>query len=876
MTDLEKIHERIERLKTDINHHNYRYHVLDSPEIGDAEYDLLVRELKQLEEQYPQFLTPDSPTQRVGAAPVEAFGVVAHRIPLLSLGNVFSEEELVTWHTRTARLLGEDRFDLVCEHKIDGLAVALTYVDGQLTTGATRGDGFRGENITQNLRTVRSIPLSLPGDAPPRLEVRGEVFLPRAGFNRLNQQRTREGQPPFANPRNAAAGSVRQLDPRITARRPLDIYIYMLGYADGKTVPDTHWEQLEYLKSLGFKINPNNTRLENTGQVGEYYQRWEHDRENMPYEADGIVIKVNSMERQRRLGSIGHEPRWAIAYKFPAVEETTVLKEIAISVGRTGTLNPYAILEPVSVGGVTIRQAALHNEDDIRRKDIREGDRVTVRRAGEVIPEVVGPILSKRTGIEKEYSLTDKLFNAEKGRPACPVCGAEIRRPEGEAMYYCTNTACPAQVQHGIELFVSRGAMDIRGIGESLIKTLAYDKKNLAKKMKKLSYHLANNAQRITKQLYGITKSIDTNRMFFENNQKSLLALTTDFQRHKKQMSRLANNLSDNTKLVVQIRRDSVALVPDIQRFAEQIYMLADAKPPKTKMVKQIKRASVALVPYVQRLTEKMNSLADSLATNTKLVEQMNDVLTSEPGTEHLQSRFRLLTAHVIGNLKMVDTIRNLAATAGVAVQDVGDLYGIKKEELVGLDRMGEKSVDNLLNAIKASKSRPLARLIVALGIRHVGGETAQLLANQFKDLDDLAGASDERLKTIPGIGPKIAGSITKFFEQKENWLVIEKLRDAGVWPERTPAEPEADISEPLSLAGLEFVITGKLETGSRQQAEERVRALGGTTRDNVTRKTNYLVVGEDPGGSKLTRARELEIKQITEEELLAILEKTT
>ncbi len=680
MTDQVQIQQRIEQLKTDINRHNHRYHVLDNPEISDAEYDRLVRELKHLEEQYPQFLTPDSPTQRVGAAPVEAFGVVEHRFPLLSLGNAFSDEELTAWHTRTSRLLGEEQFDLVCEHKIDGLAVALTYIDGQLTTGATRGDGFRGENITRNLKTIRSIPLSVPGDTPPRFEVRGEVFLPKAGFHRLNQERVREGQPPFANPRNAAAGSVRQLDPGITTRRPLDICIYMLGYAEGKPVPDTHWDQLDYLKSLGFKVNPNNIRLDSIKQVEEYYRRWVDDRESLPYEADGIVVKVNAIERQGRLGNIGHEPRWAIAYKFPAVEETTVLKEIGINVGRTGTLNPYAILEPVAVGGVTIRQAALHNEDDIRRKDIREGDWVTVRRAGEVIPEVVGPIPGKRTGKEKEFSLLEKVFDREKGRPACPVCGAEVVRPEGEAMYYCTNTACPAQVQHGIELFVSRGAMDIRGIGESLSATL----------------------------------------------------------------------------------------------------------------------------------------LAEGL----------------------------------IGN--------------------VADLYSLrqKREQLVGLEKMGEKSVDNLLAAIEASKDRTLVRLIVALGIRHVGSETAQLLANQFKDLDDLAGASHERLKTIPGIGPKSADSIIAFFQQAENRRVIEKFRAAGVRLEEKAAE-----SVPLPLAGQEFVITGRLETFSRQQAEERVKALGGSVKSNVTRNTTYLVVGEDPGGSKLARARELGTKEITEEEFLVLLE---
>jgi DNA ligase (NAD+) len=681
MTDQVRIQQRIEKLKAEINLHNHRYHVLDSPEISDAEYDRLVQELKRLEEQNPQFLTPDSPTQRVGAAPVEAFGVVEHPYPLLSLGNAFSDEELTAWHMRTSRLLGEEQFDLVCEHKIDGLAVALTYIDGQLTTGATRGDGFRGENITQNLRTIRSIPLSVPGDAPPRFEVRGEVFLPKAGFHRLNQERVREGQPPFANPRNAAAGSVRQLDPKITTRRPLDICIYMLGWAEGRLVPDTHWDQLNYLKSLGFKVNPDNVRLDSIKQVEECYRRWVDDRENLPYEADGIVVKVNAIERQGRLGTIGHEPRWAIAYKFPAVEETTVLKEIAISVGRTGTLNPYAILEPVAVGGVTIKQAALHNEDDIRRKDIREGDWVTVRRAGEVIPEVIGPIPGKRTGEEKEFSLLDKVFDREKGRPACPVCGAEVVRPEGEAMYYCTNTACPAQVQHGIELFVSRGAMDIRGIGESLSATL----------------------------------------------------------------------------------------------------------------------------------------LAEGL----------------------------------VGN--------------------VADLYSLKqkREQLVGLEKMGEKSVDNLLSAIDLSRDRPLARVILALGIRHVGGEMAGVLASHFGSMDRLAEATREELLAIPSVGPRIADSIIAFFQQAENRQIIEKLRAAGVRLEETPVAPAV-----LPLAGQEFVITGRLESFSRQQAEERVKTLGGVAKDNVTRNTGYLVVGADPGGSKLARARELGTKEITEEEFLAILEK--
>ncbi len=681
MDDPQRAEKRIEDLREQINRHNYRYHVLDNPEISDAEYDRLVRELVRLEDDYPQFLTPDSPTQRVGAAPVEAFGVVEHPLPLLSLGNAFDEAELLAWQARTAKLLGEEHFDVVCEHKLDGLAVALTYVDGRLTTGATRGDGLRGENITQNMRTVRSLPLTVPKGAPTSFEVRGEVYLPRAGFDRLNRQRLAEGQPAFANPRNAAAGSVRQLDPKVTAKRPLDICIYMLGYAEGRPVPETHWDRLQYLKSLGFKVNGNNRLFADIGEVEEYYQRWVGARETLPYEADGVVVKVNKISQQERLGDISREPRWAIAYKFPAVEGTTVLDAIEISVGRTGTLNPVAILKPVAIGGVTIKQAALHNEDDTRRKDIRVGDTVTVRRAGEVIPEIVGPVLSKRTGNEKEYDLLASLPSDATGQPACPVCGALVVRTEGEAMYYCSNVACPAQVQHGIELFVSREAMDIRGIGESLSASL---------------------------------------------------------------------------------------------------------------------------------LTEGL-------------------------------------------------------------VSNVADLYSLeeKRDRLVALEKLADKSVDNLLAAIEASKRQPLGRLIYGLGIRHVGGETARVLADEFVDLDDFGEASPERLMAIDGIGPKIADSIIAFFAQDENRQIIRKLKLAGVWP-TSEAKPE---TAGLPLAGTEFVITGKLVNFSRQEAEERVRALGGSAKGSVTGKTTHLVVGEDPGGSKIARARELATRQITEEEFRALLE---
>ncbi len=677
MEDPAGIKAKIELLRGQINYHNNRYHVLDSPETSDAEYDGLVRELQHLEEKYPQLVTPDSPTQRVGATPVAAFGVVEHPRPLLSLGNVFAKDELLAWYTRTLRLAGGQPFKLVCEHKIDGLAVALTYVDGQLITGATRGDGFRGEDITRNLRTVRSIPLSVSAEAPPRFEVRGEVYLPKAGFHKLNAERAAEGLPLFANPRNAAAGSVRQLDPRITARRPLDIYVYALGWAEGKATPEGHWATMDYLKSLGFRINPHNELITGIEQAEDYYQTWVGRRESLPYEADGIVVKVDSLTLQQELGSIGHEPRWAVAYKFPAIQATTQLKEIRVSVGRTGTLNPYAVLEPVRVGGVTIERAALHNEDDIRRKDIREGDWVYVQRAGEVIPEIVGPIPSRRTGQEPEFSLLAKIFDKEKNRPACPSCGAEVFRPENEVMYYCSNAACPAQAQARLELFAYRGAMDIRGIGESMAALL--------------------------------------------------------------------------------LREGLVA--------------------------------------------------------------------------------------------------------------DVADLYYLKKEDLLKLERIGEKSATNLLDNIQKSKGRPFARIIYALGIRHIGEQMAQLLSAHFSSIDELMNATEEDLTGIPGIGSEIARSVVVFFRQEDNKRIIEKLKEAGIFPEPRKAERK----EELPLSGKEFVITGRLEAFSREEAEARIRALGGTTKDNVTRKTSYLVAGADPG-SKLNRAQALGVEQLSEEEFLRLL----
>jgi DNA ligase (NAD+) len=662
--------QKINKLRELLNYHNHRYYVLDSPEISDAEYDELMRELKQLEDEHPELITPDSPTQRIGAAPVEAFGVVEHPQPLLSLANAFSDEELDAWYRRASNLLGGRKPELVCELKIDGLAVALTYVNGLLEVGATRGDGFRGENITQNLRTVKSIPLSVPKEAPRRFEVRGEVYLPKTGFKKLNEERAKEELPLFANPRNAAAGSVRQLDPRITAQRPLDIFIYGLGWAEGRAIPDTHWEIMQYLKSLGFKLNPNMTLCRTIDEAKAFYAKWVKNQEALPYEADGVVVKINSIPYQVELGYVGREPRWAIAYKFPAVQGVTRLLNIGINVGRTGSLNPYAILEPVQVGGVTISHAALHNEEDIHRKDIRVGDWVVIQRAGEVIPEIVEPIVSRRTGKEKIFHMPKR----------CPVCDAEVIKPEGEAMHRCTNAACPAQALERIKHFVGRGTMDIEGIGERMSQAL------------------------------------------FE----------------------------------------------------------ADL------------------------------------------------------------------------------------------IKDVGDIYSLKekREQLLNMEKLADKSVTNILNSIEKSKDRPLPRVIFALGIPNIGDQTAELLAEHFTSIDELARASKEQLQEIPSIGPKIADSILAFFRQKQNQKIIDKLRKAGV-----KLEAEKAKKGNLPLAGLEFVITGRLEASSRPEAEAKIKELGGKAGSDVTRKTNYLVVGEDPG-SKLARAQALGTRTLTEKEFLELLKK--
>ena len=666
--------DRADALREQLNYHNYLYYVRDSPVISDGEYDLLIRELRALEEANPELLTPDSPTQRVGAAPSPEFTEVAHPQPLLSLANAFDDDDLTAWHRRAATILDRSDFQMVCEPKIDGLAVALIYEDGKLVRGATRGDGLHGEDVTANVRTINSVPLVLqqPASAPKRFEVRGEVYFPKDAFNRMNEERAERGEQLYANPRNTAAGSLRQLDPKITAQRKLDIWIYQLGWVEGGPGLPTHSEAMAWLGDLGFRVNPEIEKFNTLEAVTEYHATWVKNRHDKNYLTDGVVVKIDDLAYQQQLGFVGREPRWAIAYKFPSEQVVTKLLEIRVNVGRTGSLNPYAVLEPVNVSGVVVRQASLHNEDDIHRKDIRVGDWVIVERAGEVIPQVVGPVVGRRTGKEQAFEMPK----------TCPVCESPVERVEGEAMHKCTNAACPAQASQLLKHFVSRSAMDIEGLGEKLV---------------------------------------------------------------------------------------------------------------------------VALLE------------------------------------------------------------------AGL-IQEAPDIYSLTVEQLQDMERMGPKSAENLVKAIEASKARPLAAVIFALGILHVGSETAELLVRSFGAMQRIADATADELEAVPGIGPIVAAAIRAYFDDTDNLSVVERLRDAGVTME---GELAAEPSGPQPLAGKRLVVTGRLEQFTRLQVESRIKELGGQVSSSVSKKTDYVVAGEE-AGSKLDDAQRLGVTVLTEQEFLDMVQGMT
>jgi DNA ligase (NAD+) len=655
---------RVEELRKLLNQYNYEYYVLDQPSVSDAEYDLLLKELIDLEEQFPHLKTSDSPTVRVGGAVLESFKKVEHRTPMLSLGNAFNDTDLRDFDRRIRQVVGDD-ISYVCELKIDGLAVSLRYEDGHFVQGATRGDGTTGEDITANLKTIRSIPLRL--SLPVSMEVRGEAFMSKKSFDALNTIKAEKGEELAANPRNAAAGSLRQLDPKIAASRNLDVFLYSIADV-GQTGVTSHSEGLAYLDKLGFKTNQERRKYSSIDEVIEFVESWIEKRPHLPYEIDGMVIKLDSLVQQQQLGTTAKSPRWAIAYKFPAEEVVTRLLDIELSVGRTGVVTPTAILEPVKVAGTTVQRASLHNEDLIREKDIKIGDYVVIKKAGDIIPEVVNVLPERRTGEEQEFNMPSH----------CPECESELVRLEEEVALRCINPKCPAQIREGLIHFVSRDAMNIDGLGEKVISQL----------------------------------------------------------------------------------------------FQEKL------------------------------------------------------------------------------------------------IEDVADLYKLTREQLLGLERMGEKSATNLLSAIEASKQNSLEKLLFGLGIRHVGAKAAKTLAQQFETMERLSAATKEELTSINEIGEKMADSIVTYFSNEEVHDLLAELTTAGVNMEYKGPKPVSIADSDSFFAGKTVVLTGKYEQMSRNEAKDKLEALGAKVAGSVSKKTDLVIAGED-AGSKLTKAQELGIEIWDEEKML-------
>ena len=664
--------KRLEDLRSQLRQHDYRYHVLAQPTISDQQYDRLMEELLDLEKAHPELITPDSPSQRVGGKPTKEFPAVTHATPMLSLSNTYNEEDVRDFDRRVRSVLGEQPFRYVCELKFDGVAVSLLFRDGVFVRGATRGDGTQGDEITQNLKTIRSIPLRLMGKKKgmDEFEVRGEVYMKRADFRRMNEERELAGEKTFINPRNSAAGTLKLQDPKIVAGRPLNFVAY---YLRSEAVSLTsHRENLKILREVGFPVSEHTRVCKNMNGVIEYWKEWERRRDSLPYDIDGVVVKVDSLPQQERLGTIAKSPRWAIAFKFAARQERTILKEIKLQVGRIGTITPVADLEPVFVGGSTVSRATLHNEDYIKELDIRPGDTVVVEKGGDVIPKVSSVVLEKRRPGTKPFAMPGK----------CPECGSRISRPEGEANYYCENSECPAQVRARIEHFSHRGAMDIEGLGEA-----------------------------------------------------------------------------------------------------------------------------------------------------------------------------------VVDQLVSLGFVHNYA-----------DLYELhrKRAALANLERWGEKSVENLLSAIEASRGRPFARVLFALGIRHVGSSVAQLIVNELRSMEAVMSASFEELQGIQGVGPRIAESLHRFVEDKHNLKIIERLKKAGL----QFGEQRRRVVKQSPVTGKTLVLTGMLSTMTRDQAKQKIEELGGHVASSVSARTDFVVVGAE-AGSKLDKAKKLGVQTLDEDEFLKLVNAT-
>ncbi len=662
----DSVRKRIEQLQKELLDHDYRYYVLADPVISDEEYDRLMRELIELEEQYPDLRTPESPTQRVGGEPTKEFPTVTHTRPMLSLSNTYNENELYEFDRRVRSSLKGHDIAYVAELKFDGVAVTLHYENGVFVLGATRGDGTQGDDITTNLRTIRSIPLRLRNDGSElgNLEVRGEVLMFKEDFLDLNKYREEQGQKVFANPRNAAAGTLKLQDSKIVAQRRLRFFAYQLLGEEIKS--DSHNERLNMLLDIGLPVNEKFARCQSIDEVISFYRKEEKNRDELPYEIDGVVVKVDSLEQQNQLGAIAKSPRWATAYKFTSRKAESKVQDIILQVGRVGTITPVAELEPVSLGGTTVKRATLHNADEIKRLDVRVGDAVIIEKGGDVIPKITGVLREKSPKGTKEFSFPD----------TCPVCQSNIKRLEGEANYYCLNTECPAQIRGKLQHFVSRYAMDIDGLGEAILEQLI--------------------------------------------------------------------------------------------------------------------------------------------------------------------------------NAKLVTT--------------PADLYDLKKEDLKSLERMGEKSSTNLINAIEKSKQRPFGKVLYAIGIRHVGEGVAQVLAKEFGSIDVLRQADEEELTAIREIGPRIAQSVVEFFKEKNNIELVERLKKAGLQLESKQPEQHKK-----TLEGKTFVVTGTLDSYTRDEVKSLIESLGGKVTSSVSTRTDYVVAGSD-AGSKLTKARDLNIRILRENEFLSMV----
>ncbi|WP_141604084.1 NAD-dependent DNA ligase LigA [Terrilactibacillus laevilacticus] len=665
----QEIVKHVEQLRKQLDEYSYEYYVLDKPSVPDSEYDRLMQELIRLEEENPGLVTPDSPTQRVGAAPLKMFHKVDHHIPMLSLANAFNEQDLREFDRRVRQGLGHDDVAYVCELKIDGLAISLTYENGKLTLGSTRGDGYTGEDITSNLKTIKSIPLKLREDV--NMEVRGEAYMPKSSFESLNKKRKEDGEELFANPRNAAAGSLRQLNPQIAAERKLAVFMYSLGELQGETF-ESHSKALERVQALGLRTNPEWRRCQTLQEVFEFIQYWTEHRPDLPYEIDGIVIKVDRLSDQETLGFTAKSPRWAIAYKFPAEEVVSKLEGIELSVGRTGVITPTALLTPVVVAGTTVKRASLHNEDLIREKDLRIGDAVVVKKAGDIIPEIVNVLTEKRTGEEKNFAMPTE----------CPACSSELVRIEGEVALRCINPKCPAQIRAGLIHFVSRNAMNIDGLGEKVITQLFH-------------HHL---------------------------------------------------------------------------------------------------------------------------------------------------------------------------------IKDVADIYKLKYDDLIQLERMGEKSVQNLLQAIESSKQNSLERLLFGLGIRFIGAKAAKLLAQSFKTMDALIKATKEEILAVEEIGDKMADAIITYFHNEDMIRLIDELKQYEVNMVYLGPDPAKAEEIDSLFSGKTVVLTGKLEQMSRPEAKAEIEKRGGKVTGSVSKSTDLVVSGSD-AGSKLKKAQELGIEVWDEQQFIGALE---